>query len=36
MGRVLGLDVGDVRIGVALSDLLMITAHGIETYTRRD
>ena len=36
MGRVLGLDVGDVRIGVALSDLLMITAQGIETYTRRD
>lgn len=36
MGRILGLDVGDVRIGIALSDLLMITAQGIETYTRRD
>ncbi|WP_066688738.1 Holliday junction resolvase RuvX [Christensenella intestinihominis] len=36
MGRVLGLDVGDIRIGVALSDLLMITAQGIETYTRKD
>lgn len=36
MGRILGLDVGDVRIGVAMSDLLMITAQGIETYTRKD
>ena len=36
MGRVLGLDVGDVRIGVALSDLLMITAQGVETYKRVD
>ncbi|MEF9987650.1 MAG: Holliday junction resolvase RuvX, partial [Christensenella sp.] len=36
MGRILGLDVGDVRIGAAMSDLLMITAQGIETYTRKD
>ena len=36
MGRILGLDVGDVRIGSALSDLLMITAQGLETYTRKD
>lgn len=36
MGRILGLDVGDVRIGAAISDLLMITAQGIETYTRKD
>lgn len=36
MGRILGLDVGDVRIGVAMSDLLMITAQGIETYTRKE
>ena len=34
MGRIIGLDVGDKRIGVALSDLLMITAQGMETYTR--
>ena len=36
MGRILGLDVGDVRMGSALSDLLMITAQGLETYTRKD
>ncbi|MEG2882068.1 MAG: Holliday junction resolvase RuvX [Christensenella sp.] len=36
VGRILGLDVGDVRIGAAMSDLLMITAQGIETYTRKD
>ncbi len=36
MGRVMGLDVGDVRIGIAVSDLLMITAQGIETYTRKE
>ncbi len=36
MGRTIGLDVGDVRIGIALSDLLMLTAQGIETYTRKE
>lgn len=36
MGRTMGLDVGDVRIGVAVSDLLGLTAQGIETYTRKD
>ncbi|MEG2685567.1 MAG: Holliday junction resolvase RuvX [Christensenellaceae bacterium] len=36
LGRVLGLDVGDVRIGIAVSDLLMITAQGSETYIRKD
>lgn len=36
MSRFIGLDVGDVRIGIAVSDLLMITAQGIETYTRKD
>ncbi len=36
MGRLLGLDVGDVRIGIAVSDLLMLTAQGIETYTRKE
>ena len=34
--RVMGLDVGDVRIGVAVSDLLMLTAQGIESYTRKN
>jgi putative Holliday junction resolvase len=32
--RILGLDVGDRRIGVALSDPLAITAAGLETVTR--
>ena len=36
ISRVMGLDIGDRRIGVALSDLLMITAQGQETYTRGD
>lgn len=35
MGRKMGLDVGDVRIGVAVSDLLMITAQGLLSYTRK-
>lgn len=34
MQRVLALDVGDKRIGVAVSDPLGITAQGLETYTR--
>lgn len=34
MKRVLALDVGDKRIGVAISDPLGITAQGLETYTR--
>lgn len=32
----MGLDVGDKRIGVAVSDLLMITAQGVESYTRKN
>ncbi len=36
MGRVLGLDVGSRRIGVAVSDLLGITAQGLETLQRRN
>ena len=32
--RVLALDVGERRIGVAVSDPLGITAQGLETYTR--
>ena len=34
-GRVLGLDVGSRRIGVAVSDPLGITAQGLETLQRR-
>jgi putative Holliday junction resolvase len=34
-GRVLGLDVGSRRIGVAVSDPLGITAQGLETIQRR-
>ena len=33
--RILALDVGQVRIGIAVSDLLGITANGVETYTRK-
>ena len=35
-GRVLGLDVGSRRIGIAVSDLLGITAQGLETLERRN
>ena len=34
--RCLGLDVGDRRIGVAVSDELGIGAHGVEVIQRRD
>lgn len=34
MKRVLALDVGDKRIGLAVSDPLGFTAQGLETYTR--
>lgn len=34
MQRILALDVGDVRVGLAVSDPLGITAQGLETYTR--
>ena len=34
--RLIGLDVGDKRIGISLSDPLRITAQGIESYTRQD
>lgn len=34
MKRVLALDVGDRRIGFAVSDPLGFTAQGLETYTR--
>lgn len=36
MQRILALDVGEKRIGLAVSDPLGITAQGIETYTRSD
>ena len=36
VGRVLGLDVGSRRIGVAISDPLGITAQGLETLQRRN
>ena len=35
-GRVLGLDVGSKRIGLAVSDPLGITAQGLETLQRRN
>lgn len=34
MDRILGLDVGDKTIGVAISDLLQLTAQGITTIRR--
>lgn len=34
--RKMGLDYGEVRIGVAFSDPLSIIANGYETYLRRD
>ncbi len=34
-GRILGLDVGDRRIGVAVSDPLLLTAQGLEVVQRR-
>ena len=32
--RIIGLDVGDKTIGIAVSDLLGITAQGIDTILR--
>lgn len=34
--RMMGLDYGDATIGVAISDLLGITAQGVETIKRKD
>lgn len=34
MQRILALDVGEKRIGIAVSDALGITAQGLETYAR--
>ncbi len=36
MQRILALDVGDKRIGVAVSDPLGYTAQGLETYARQN
>lgn len=35
MGRIMALDVGDVRIGIAISDLMGIIANPLETFTRK-
>lgn len=35
MERILGLDIGEKRIGIAVSDALGMTAQGLETYTRK-
>lgn len=35
MGRIMALDVGDVRIGIAVSDLMGIIANPLETYSRK-
>ena len=34
MKRVMSVDIGEKRIGIAVSDPLGITAQGVETYTR--
>ena len=36
MGRIIAVDVGERRIGVAMSDLLGITAQPVETYRRKN
>lgn len=36
MHRIMGLDIGDKRIGIAFSDLLGYTAQGHSVYQRRD
>lgn len=35
MKRIMGIDIGEKRIGIAVSDMLGMTAQGIETYTRK-
>ncbi len=34
--RMMGLDYGSKTVGVAVSDLLGVTAHGVETITRKE
>lgn len=35
MKKILGIDIGEKRIGIAVSDALGMTAQGVETYTRK-
>jgi putative holliday junction resolvase len=35
MKRIMGVDIGEKRIGIAVSDPLGYTAQGVETYTRK-
>lgn len=35
MKRFMGIDIGEKRIGIAVSDLLGMTAQGVETYVRK-
>jgi putative holliday junction resolvase len=35
MKRIMGVDLGEKRIGIAVSDLLGMTAQGVETYLRK-
>jgi len=35
MKKILGLDIGEKRIGIAVSDALGMTAQGVETYARK-
>ena len=34
MGRILGIDYGEARVGIAITDALNITAQGLETIQR--
>lgn len=34
-GRIMGIDYGDARVGVSVSDLLMLTAQGVKTIPNR-
>ncbi len=36
MKRIMGIDIGEKRIGIAISDQLGITAQGVETYSRNN
>ncbi|MGI5849793.1 MAG: Holliday junction resolvase RuvX [Christensenellales bacterium] len=35
MRRIMGIDIGEKRIGIAVSDMLGMTAQGVETYERK-
>ncbi|MGE5494740.1 MAG: Holliday junction resolvase RuvX [Burkholderiales bacterium] len=35
MKRLMGIDIGEKRIGIAVSDMLGMTAQGVETYARK-